>query len=961
MASIVALGLIENPETKTLDTIIFDEDHLADINLCKSMKRLRRSTCNAYEDLEGLLMKVEESSKIKTLATNDKILFVHRLGKVSSGVMSGMMIKSLLVDAIQGNLVGVAINTGFLLSNLVISAGSVKMMKQGAKLTEEGKLLFGSILKLSGPFLARCPSFFFVGYDLYNHLHSNDSSSQNSVAIATDTAYITLDIAESAIEMAEIIADVEGISAITGPIGWTVGAALLIGSDLYRAVKQVEKISTVIPLTTVETVYEGIRGFIGLNPSSKVMSLIYDEQEHAKLVQEILKTMSAEPMVKRFVSPLKMSENCSIDNYMDFTTEKQSFVGLRTLPNLSDEFSYFCSTPDYSYCKGPTIKKSAEILFSKKTHAYMCTAAIGIETQYADSKLTYFRLGDGFDKIKAFEHNPNVFEIGNGKKVVTGGNEDDIFLVNGNKITGVLDGGYGYNFLNLAGVEGNFSLFINHKAIVSTETESAQSAMNITFKNIDQIQGRPNAPDFVETWCFLFKLNTLGGYDEVNSDNIIVPYSNCIYDLTIILHSNTFVSNEALYGQFKYHVENLEHGSSSLAIKNYNPIAEHVLSFDYNFYDFASVWTRVDQEFTKIIIVLNNQSNLTINVNSLKNVKLAFRDGVQCQLHGKHIIAILNTTNDLTTVEAYYASLISASTISMVIHCATTNQTTTLARGEHSEGAGTSLNIIHSNPDYKSHLKSSFHENVFSVSPYKAMWKNDTCIKFHDIDIAITEGKNLIDLTKVRRVVMTHSSDINLTISMNGTNLLFLEVSYLNENISQSCMETIGTITIRKIKAVDNISILGKGLVNIKFMRNVAYLEPSPIYFNESQNIIVLSDHDIEPNTIIFINKTLGIVGHHIYTDNSSILITNIGRESQPCSFLRTVSTNSFAVYIVNFTESRAMQSLIFQFNDIEIRAEQLKYEADKLVALTNIFDLKDCLWSSIMKLPVLVSDTLFK
>uniref|UniRef100_A0A915L658 Uncharacterized protein n=1 Tax=Romanomermis culicivorax TaxID=13658 RepID=A0A915L658_ROMCU len=946
MVDIVSFALLENEETKAIDAQIYTEEHLLTIGLCDEFKvtRLKRSVCKRLEE------KSQEQHAMKS-TLDDKMKYFKRLGKISNGVMTGLMVKNFIADLIQGNFIGVAVNSGFIIANLLANAGSVRLIEQGAKLTQEGRLLLGGALKAGAPFLARSPSFLFVGYDLYRNLHNNDTSVENKVAVGTDAAYLSLDLAETAIELAELAGLVEGVSAITGPVGWTLGAALLLGADVYKAVEHVKKIEAFIPLTNAEKILEGIRGFIGLGPSGIIENLMSDKQANTKMIDKVLNQMSKENTLKRYILPIARHQKCQFDIYMDLNLPKVEFHTTRAVPVLPSDYSYFCSTSDYDHCQKRNFLESLIAYFTPKILSRECSGAVGIENRWVnESDHSYYHLSEGNDRVVALVNTSNILEIGNGRKVVVGGNMDDVFLLSGNRTTGLMVGGEGRNLLDISNVQINKSLSINGRIIYSAENDTTPQ-IRILLRNFDELRGRPQNSDFVIVWCSLKKLNTLGGSRLAGRDKIFIPDSACPNNLFMNIYPNTIVLNNASLGRYQYHIKKGESGLTAINIQQYNRDALHIFTFELNFYEFSSIIAYPRKKAKKIILKIGSESKIRIKANSLKNVKLAFKDGVQFHLHRKQILASLKTTDDIAVVSDFYANVISASTISMIIHNSFTNETITLARGHHHRKYAKSLNILHSDTDRKTHLIGSLHENVFSVSPYL---EQRNCIRFHDVSISIgARSKNIIDLMNVRTEVLKIHSDLALKLLVGAKNTTIIEISY--ENKLEGCGSRIGAVTLHNPTFAGNIVVMSRVHMSIRYKNNIPYLEPLPLHFNKSNNIIIISEYDVEPNTEIIIDKTLGN-DHKFYTSNNSLLITNIPSKSNPCGILEDPTTDLVAIFLIGYSQSESMQDLKLKFKDYEITMENeiLDYGNDLSVFEERV-DLTECLWESIMKLPVLV------
>jgi hypothetical protein len=212
---------------------------------------------------------------LNKLTNNQKIMnHLSRVGRISGITMHGMMAKNVLADFLNGNYQGVAINVGFIVGGQgfakVAEAASIK----GLKLVSEGKVLLGRSLKAASPFLTRGTSAFVI-HDLVNQVKAFKNATEEAlVGILGDSIYLGVDFAEISIEIAEAFAVLEGVSSVTGPIGAAIGAVVFVGTDIYMAVKRVDKIDHIIHLKENERFIEGLRAFIGMQPEKHIQELM---------------------------------------------------------------------------------------------------------------------------------------------------------------------------------------------------------------------------------------------------------------------------------------------------------------------------------------------------------------------------------------------------------------------------------------------------------------------------------------------------------------------------------------------------------------------------------------------------------------------------------------------------------------------------------------------------------------
>lgn len=123
------------------------------------------------------------------------------------------------------------------------------------------------------------------------------------VGVVGDSIYLGVDAAEIGIEIAEAFEVLEGVSSVTGPIGAAIGAVVFVGTDIYMAVKRVDKIDEIIHLTGKERFVEGLRAFIGMQPEEHIQELLQEKQVSNQLVKQGLEYLKQHSDIQSYVFP----------------------------------------------------------------------------------------------------------------------------------------------------------------------------------------------------------------------------------------------------------------------------------------------------------------------------------------------------------------------------------------------------------------------------------------------------------------------------------------------------------------------------------------------------------------------------------------------------------------------------------------------------------------------------------
>ncbi|WP_254229728.1 hypothetical protein [Wolbachia pipientis] len=306
----------------------------------------------------------------------------------------------------------------------------------------EEKVLLGRSLRVASPFLARGTSAFII-YDLVNQVKAFKNGTEGAlVGVVGDSIYLGVDAAEIGIEVAEGFEVLEGVSSITGPIGAGVGTAVFIYTDIYMAVKRVDKTDEIIHLTRGEKFIEGLRVFIGMQPEQYIEELMEEKQLYNQLVKQGFEYLKEYSDIQSYVFPTGKSvvnscrtvprqvrqcggagfgelcmrrinvtlytEECTtkfeidLDSTVLLDRKRNDIKWSRARPNNPSGGKLFClpkgdDEPAPSY------------------GSYLCKDAIGLSDNKTEG-YTLINLGEGEDYAKGFKDSSNIFVVNDGSK-----------------------------------------------------------------------------------------------------------------------------------------------------------------------------------------------------------------------------------------------------------------------------------------------------------------------------------------------------------------------------------------------------------------------------------------------------------------------------------------------------------------------------------------------------------------
>ncbi|GHM58644.1 MAG: hypothetical protein sL5_07220 [Candidatus Mesenet longicola] len=758
--------------------------------------------------------------------SNPKVMnHLGRVGRMSGWAMHGMMYKNLIGDLLSDNPEGVAINLGFIAGNPLLSKMAEAASARGLGLVSEGKVSLGKSLRMASPFLARVPTAFVI-YDLANQVKALKAGNQDAlVGIIGDSIYIGVDVAEIGIEVAEVAGSLEGVSSVTGPIGAAIGAVIFVGTDIYMAVKTVEAEDKIIHLTGGEKFTEGLRAFLHMKMEESLEKLMKEKQANNELVKSAIKFLKDHQGIQRYVFPsseayeelvTKSDYECiggtskyggckgeirykgeiesteiftriSLNNRVYLHTKRTDVEWGRARPDNPSEGELFC-LPIYALDVG------------NGKNSYSCYNAIGVSYSVERTgNHTIIALGQGRDIAVGFKGSPNIFLVENGDKNFKGGNKDDVFILQGDNISGKLDGSGGKNTMDLA----NFSQNA-HQLIINLieqlggygeiEISPSTNGGTLKIKNMNVVNARKGKKDIVKCNYNTQYVDGGGGENKDNPDiiDILGPDDN----MQLVVRPYTIINNEAYSKNFTYMIfpdmegsaqvnllANYHHRTHNDFIFNYtiadlkNINIQNVKGINLNIADYKDVYTVKNITFSSLLPLSDKVFNFTIS-NILANSNYIFNDKAQI-IVGKHgnLYALQNTDKSIEEIVGDYPTI--ANELNMTITVQSNDKTIIVGHGKH--------DVLYNDPLSKNHLVGNGGENVYVITlDEKKFWDNS----FSEINIYDVDKESSIDTLDLRSMVESLinvlKAQVSLLVTIDGNDLLLKPQVRIEESILES-------------------------------------------------------------------------------------------------------------------------------------------------------------------------------
>ncbi|WP_237342887.1 tetratricopeptide repeat protein [Wolbachia endosymbiont of Folsomia candida] len=893
---------------------------------------------------------------VNKLINNQKVMnHLNKVGRISDIAMHGMMAKNVLADFLSGDYQGVAINLGFIAGGQgfarVAQAASVK----GTGLVLDGKLFLGRSLKAASPFLARGTSAFVV-YDLVNQIKEYKKGNKDAlVGIVGDSIYLGVDSTEVGIEIAEAFEIFEGVSSVTGPIGAAIGAVVFVGTDVYLAIKRVDRIDEIIHLTGSEKFIEGLRAFIGMKPEGYIEELMEEKEVNNQLVTQGLEYLKQHSDIQKYVFPTGKSviDSCHTTPYQTSICVSGGIGGkcfkTRTVTRLARE----CTTKfqvdldntvlldrtrtDIKWNRSkPDNLNGGELFCLPKgdyesvpnNGAYSCENAIGIADLSTNKtgNYTLINLGEGVDYVKGFIDSPNIFLVGEGFKRLHGGNKNDIFVLQGDLIKGFLSGEGGVDTLDFRGfgAKNNEYALIDIKGSVCSRNdeyaESYECTHGLKTSYINQIYGRKSKADRVHFVKDLEYVDGLGGENSNKQDYVKIPY-DLNKNPKVVLRSYTKVflleGNNRSIDFIDYIIPRGEHGESSVSF-SFKGLIQHRFGFDYSLSNLREINIGEDDItfnfFDKLkecnIILINYYDNSRRNYPDFPvNTSYTFQDNTEIKiLNRNNFYAQQRANKTVEEIISDYPAVANRLNMTMLFQLSN-DETVMIGHGAHE--------VMHNNPSFTSHLVGNGGENVYVVAPGQSFDKLPISeVVIYDVD---TENStDTIDLRKVVQQAKRECPESQVSHKINKDNNDLIIKLYSNRYFSSgSCINLSSEFLISSVILKGALLnewykklhvVLNSAPMKIKGDGHLWNLESLPLLFDKDKEIIVIIPDDVEKDTELVTERE---AGNYIFArTEDDLIITNVfnQEESERCTIL-----------LKDFYQEAKMQTLSVKFADKEI------------------------------------------
>lgn len=374
--------------------------------------------------------------------TRSNVLIPTGLGLQAFGIYSGLRG---LQDAIRNKDAYQTVFNGSSVAAEVASIGvEAAVTRQATQMITAGQHSLGDFTKTTfATKLARgsglIASVLTLPFDIVAAVDAFKAAANATGKEATDH-YVSaaLSVTSAAMTVTIGLAALAGFSS-AGPMGLAAGLILVVGSQVWGAIRQVDEIDDYIDLTVQERLRTGWFAFWTISPDQDIQdryTIAKATVGHSKLLQA-----SALNLLK---GPLEDSTEAIVNG--KFTVELE--------PVTYNTWNWWTGERYQATTVRPRIKDNDDRIDARSGVTAETPGAMVVSS--AEHKGIHWYIGGGDDTVLGTENKPNVFHYGAGVKKLSGGIKDDVFIFEGSTETlsgtpSRLVGGLGNDTLILSG------------------------------------------------------------------------------------------------------------------------------------------------------------------------------------------------------------------------------------------------------------------------------------------------------------------------------------------------------------------------------------------------------------------------------------------------------------------------------------------------------------------------------
>ncbi|MGC1181437.1 hypothetical protein, partial [Legionella sp.] len=511
----------------------------------------------------------------------------------------------------------------------------------------------------------------------------------------------------------------------------------------------------------------------------------------------------------------------------------------------------------------------------------------------------------------------------NGDKHLIGGNQNDIFFLQGDLTSGYVDGEGGINILDLGDfASSRESLQINLAKRDPYLVHDGYGYNSFQIVNVQHILTRKEKPDHIYVGCSTSYVDGRGGYSNSYGQDVIVIGTNqeCRYQMQIKVPPYTFIENQANLGNFSYLLTRGS-GEAEIHFKTVGKdTAQHQISFNYTLSELRQLRLLPDNNEVMFNFMSEeiNGFNLTLSRSNSTKISCIFMDA-EMKLGNERTYTLQQTQKTPSKIVWQYLALAKRLQGSIVAHAQ--NRTVVIGYSLHHD-------VLQNDPLHPTHLLGNGGENIYKITPRKDKEKIPNITLYPPQ--SNSKKIETLDLRAVIQKVEAHPHCVSqLIVRKKGKNLHLL----IKAKVNKQC--TLGKKLILKIILKDAAKIPWMSQLNIvthqSFLEinqvvkikgsnrhNVWVLSPKPLVFDKTKKIIVLSAQDVEPYTRVMLPKIPGGVDFARTGENLNDLIVISKRVNKA----RTVLIKDF--YSAQGYDARKLLSLSLHFGNETVNLKDI-------------------------------------